>query len=588
MEKLIKILSKEVCNAFEKCGYENNLGSLTISDRPDLCQFQCNGALSAARKYKKSPLQIADEVLDALKDSHNFKDVSSAGPGFINLNIKESVLADYLNMMNRDEKFGCAKANTPLTIIVDYGGANVAKPLHIGHIRAAVIGEAIKRISRFLGHNVIGDVHLGDWGLQIGMVITELERRMPGLPYFDKNYEGEYPSDAPFVISDLEEIYPAASAFAKNNEEAMDGARKATSELQAGRKGYVALWKHILNVSVKDLKKVYGSLNVEFDLWLGESDCEKYIDEVVNYLKENNYTYESQGALVVDVAKESDSSVIPPVMILKSDGSSLYSTTDIATIWQRVGDYNPDMIIYVVDKRQELHFEQVFRCVKKTGIADESLSLEFIGFGTMNGKDGKPFKTRSGGVMKLQNLIETIQNSVLDKLDASKGFSEEEMKDVARKVGLAALKYGDLSNQVTKDYVFDIEKFSSFDGNTGPYIIYTIVRIKSILNKASLNEKKCSNYLIQPAYSQCEFDLMLKLSKFNETVEYSFLAKAPNKLCEYMYDLSNVFNRFYHSNRIISESNQEKKNSWLCLSNLTKKVLEASVELLGIEVPHRM
>ena len=588
MEKLIKILSKEVGDAFEKCGYEASLGSLTVSDRPDLCQFQCNGALSAAKKYKKSPLQIAGEVLHVLSDSHSFRDVSSAGPGFINLNIKDSVLADYLNMMNKDGKLGCDKADNPLTIIVDYGGANVAKPLHIGHIRAAVIGEAIKRISRFMGHKVIGDVHLGDWGLQIGMVITELKRRVPGLHYFDENYDGEYPSDAPFTISELEEIYPTASAFAKNNEEAMEEARKATFELQAGRRGYVALWKHILNVSVKDLKKIYGSLNVEFDLWLGESDCEKYIDEMVAYLKENNYTYESHGALVVDVAKESDSSVIPPVMILKSDGSSLYSTTDIATIWQRVEDYDPDMIIYVVDKRQELHFEQVFRCVKKTGIAEEKLSLEFIGFGTMNGKDGKPFKTRAGGVMRLQDLIETIQNSVLDKLDVSKGFSEEEMKDIARKVGLSALKYGDLSNQVTKDYVFDIEKFSSFEGNTGPYILYTIVRIKSILNKAHLNEQHCEPDLIQKPYSQCELDLMLKLSKFNETIEYSFLTKAPNKLCEYMYDLSNVFNKFYHNNRIISEENQEKKNSWLCLSRLTKKVLETSVELLGIEVPDRM
>ncbi len=588
MEKLIKILSKEVGDAFEKCGYEGYLGSITISDRPDLCQFQCNGALSAAKKYKKSPLQIAGEVMESLKDSSCFKDISSAGPGFINLNIKDDMLTDYLNMMNRDDKCGCTGADNPLTIIVDYGGANVAKPLHVGHIRAAVIGEAIKRISRFLGHKVIGDVHLGDWGLQIGMVISELKRRMPELPYFIEDYDGKYPSDAPFTINELEEIYPAASALAKNNEEAMEEARKATFELQAGRQGYIALWRHILNVSVKDLKKVYGSLNVEFDLWLGESDCEKYIDEMVKYLKDNNYTYESQGALVVDVAEEGDSFSIPPVMILKSDGSSLYSTTDIATIWQRVEDYDPDMIIYVVDKRQELHFEQVFRCVKKTGIADEKLLLDFIGFGTMNGKDGKPFKTREGGVMKLQDLIENIQGSVLDKLDTSKRFNEEEMSDVARKVGLSALKYGDLSNQVTKDYIFDIDKFSSFEGNTGPYILYTTVRIKSILNKARVKEKCSENNLILKPYSQCEQDLMLKLSKFNEVIEYSFCEKAPNKLCEYIYDLSNSFNKFYHSNRIISEENPEKKGSWLSLCSLTKKVLECSVELLGIEVPDRM
>ncbi|HAQ42164.1 MAG TPA: arginine--tRNA ligase [Clostridiales bacterium] len=588
MEKLIETLNGILSDAFEKCGYERYFGGVTISDRPDLCQYQCNGALAAAKKYGKAPLKIAGEVIEILKDNFWFENISAARPGFINLNIKDSVLAGYLNEMNMDEKCGCTKADKPLTIIVDYGGANVAKPLHVGHIRAAVIGEAIKRISRFMGHNVIGDVHLGDWGLQIGMIISELKRREPELPYFIEDYSGEYPAEAPFTINELGEIYTAASVLAKNNEEAMKDARKATSELQAGKKGYAALWKHILNISVTDLKKVYSSLNVEFDLWLGESDCEKYVDEMVSYLKENNYTYESRGALVVDVAEEDDTHDIPPVMILKSDGSSLYSTTDLATIWQRVEDYDPDMIIYVVDKRQDLHFEQVFRCAKKTGIAADKLSFDFIGFGTMNGKDGKPFKTREGGVMRLQDLIETIDDSVLKKMDANKGFSEEEMNDIAGKVGLSALKYGDLSNQVTKDYIFDIEKFSSFEGNTGPYILYTIVRIKSILNKACA-EGKCSGTVsIHEPCSQCERDLMLKLSRFNEAVEHSFSEKAPNKLCEYIYDLSNAFNKFYHSNRIISEENAEKKNSWLCLCDLTKNILEISVDLLGIQVPDRM
>lgn len=588
MEKLIKKLNNELSDAFEKCGYERYLGNITVSDRPDLCQFQCNGALIASKKYGKPPLQIAGDVLEKLRNNQYFQDISIAGPGFINLNINDTILVSYLNEMSRDNKCGCSETNSPMTIIVDYGGANVAKPLHVGHIRAAVIGEAIKRICRFMGHNVIGDVHLGDWGLQIGMVISELKRLMPELPYFFEDYDGEYPAEPPFTIDDLEKIYPAASALAKTDEDAMEEARKATFELQAGNKGYSALWKHILNVSVADLKKVYRSLNVEFDLWLGESDCEKYIDEMVNYLKTNNYVYESQGALVMDVAEKDDAYDIPPVIILKTDGSALYSTTDLATIWQRVKDYDPDMIIYVVDKRQELHFKQVFRCAKKTGIVRDKLSFDFIGFGTMNGKDGKPFKTREGGVMKLQDLIETIHGSVLNKLDENKGFSEEEMNDVARKVGVSALKYGDLSNQVTKDYIFDIEKFSSFEGNTGPYILYTIVRIKSILNKTCFLEKSSDAVTIYEPYSHYERDLMLKLSKFNEAVELSFYDKAPNKLCEYIYDLSNTFNKFYHNNRIINEENAKKKSSWLAMSSLTKKVLEISLNLLGIEVPDRM
>lgn len=587
MEKLIKILSRIVEDAFGQCGYERNFGNVTISNRPDLCQFQCNGALPASKKYKKSPIQIANEILEILKNTNVFKDVSSAGPGFININIKDNFLVDYLNDMSKDKKYGCSEPAKPMTIIVDYGGANVAKPLHVGHLRAAIIGEAIKRISRFLGHNVIGDVHLGDWGLQIGMVISELRRRMPRLPYFAEDYKGEHPEEAPFTIDELEEIYPAASSLAKSNIEAMEEARKATFELQSGRKGYIALWKHILNVSVEDLKKNYSALNVEFDLWMGESDSQKYIDEMINYLKENNYTYESKGALVIDVAKEIDTYTIPPIIILKSDGAILYSTTDLATIWQRVKDYNPDQIIYVVDKRQGLHFEQVFRCAKKTRIVNENLFFDFIGFGTMNGKDGKPFKTREGGVMRLQDLIRIIQDNVVNKLDDNKGFSESEIYDIARKVGLSALKYGDLSNQVTKDYIFDMEKFSSFEGNTGPYILYTTVRIKSILRKAS--EEKMNNMdAIHEPYSQSERDLMLKLSKFNEVIEFSFLEKAPNKLCEYIYDLSNLFNKFYHENKIISEENIEKKNSWLSLITLTKNILETSLDLLGIEVPDRM
>ncbi|WP_425447914.1 arginine--tRNA ligase [Dethiothermospora halolimnae] len=584
MKKVIDKINDLVKDKFEKCGYDRKYGFVTVSNRPDLCQFQCNGALAAAKEYKKSPRDIANDVFGELKDIEIFQDISIAGPGFININITDEFLTNYINDMYGDKKLGTSENEDPMTIMIDYGGANVAKPLHVGHLRAAIIGESIKRISRYLGHKVIGDVHLGDWGLQIGMVISEVKRRNPDLPYFDENFNGEYPEKAPFTIDELEEIYPAASKLAKSNEDAMKEAREATSKLQKGHRGYLALWKHILNVSVADLKKNYGDLNVEFDLWKGESDCRHYLDEMITYLKDNNYTEESEGALVIDVAKEDDKQPIPPFMVLKSDGATLYSTTDLATIWERVNDYDPNEIIYVVDKRQGLHFEQVFRCAKKTKIVNEDLKFDFIGFGTMNGKDGKPFKTREGGVMRLRDLIDIIKDNVKDKLRNNDSFTAEEMDEIARKVGLSALKFGDLSNQVTKDYVFDMDKFSSFEGKTGPYILYTVVRIKSILRKVDVD--KTSN-IINP-HSDIERDLMLSLSKFNEVVESAFIDKAPNKMCEYIYEVANQFNKFYHNNKMITEENMEKKMSWINLSNLTKDVLETGLDLLGIEAPDRM
>lgn len=587
MEKLLKKLSKIVQEKFEQHGYSREYGSVNISNRQDLCQFQCNGALAAAKKYNKPPIVIAKEIVEGLKNYEGFENVSAANPGFINISIKDGYLVDYLTDMYTDKKYGCVEAAEPLTIIVDYGGANIAKPLHVGHLRSAIIGESLKRTARFLGHNVIGDVHLGDWGLQIGMIISELKRRSPELPYFDENYSGYYPDEAPFTINELEKIYPSASKLAKSNETVMEEARKATFELQSGRKGYIALWKHILRISVNDLKKNYASLNVEFDLWKGESHCQKYINEVVEYLKSNNYAYISEGALIVDVSKETDTSTIPPFIVLKSDGAALYGTTDLATIWERVSDYAPDQIIYVVDKRQNLHFEQVFRCAKKSKIAGEALKLDFISFGTMNGKDGKPFKTREGGVMRLQDLIEMIKESVRGKLKENNSIVESSMEEIVRKVGLAALKYGDLSNQVAKDYIFDLDKFSSFEGNTGPYILYTVVRIKSILSKSAQKIMEHSAELRAP-YSKIERELMLKLAMFNEAIEAAFHDKAPNKICDYIYDVSNLFNKFYHDHVIIKEEDIIKKMSWIKLITLTNNVLEASLDLLGMEAPDRM
>ncbi|MBQ5696679.1 MAG: arginine--tRNA ligase [Clostridium sp.] len=585
MKIFIEQISDIFMNTFEELGYDRSAGRVNVSNRPDLCQYQCNGALACAKKYKKAPNAIAQEVVEKLKDNEIFSKLEIAGPGFVNITINDEFLVDYVNKMNNDDKFGTSQATEIKKIIVDYGGANVAKPLHIGHLRSAIIGESIKRIAKYLGHDVTGDVHLGDWGLQMGMVISEVERRNPSLPYFDESFEGEYPVEAPFTIDELEDIYPYASKLAKSDEAVMEAAKKATVELQQGRRGYVALWKHILNVSVNDLKKNYGNLDVNFELWNGESDAQKFIPPMIEELKANGFAKESEGALVFDVSEETDKSPVPPLLLLKSDGASLYGTTDLATVVERVRDLKADEIIYLADKRQGLHYEQFFRAAKKSGIAKEDTVLDFIGFGTMNGKDGKPFKTREGGVMRLADLINLIKEVGKEKLKGNKNIAEEDVEEISSKVGLAALKYGDLSNQASKDYIFDIDRFASFEGNTGPYILYTIVRIKSILNKANATEIDSSVLVPQ---SDSERNLMLQLIKFNEVIELSFRDRAPHKICEYIYELSNNFNRFYNDTRIVSEENEAKKGSWLSLINLVKNVLEQCLDLLGMESVERM
>lgn len=588
MERLISSITKIVEAAFIQCGYDKCYGLVTFSNRPDLCQYQCNGALAAAKVYKKRPREIAEEIINILKNAEEFSQISFVNPGFINISLKDSVLTEYTNKMNNDERLGVETCEKSQRIIIDFGGANVAKPLHVGHMRTAIIGETLKRMGRFLGHEVIGDVHLGDWGRPMGLVISEVKRRNPNLPYFNDNSVGEYPIEAPFTISELEDIYPTASKRAKEDDEFMEEAKKATYLLQNGKEGYVALWKHIMRVSTEDLKKNYDKLNVEFDLWKGESDCHKYTDELVAYLKDNKYAYESQGALVVDVSKPEDTKPMPPFMVLKSDGAVLYDTTDLAAIYERAKEYEPNIIMYVVDKRQELHFEQVFRCAKKTKIASEDLSLEFIGYGTMNGKDGKPFKTRDGGVMRLEDLIEEVNNKVKEKITKSNNdFNEKDIEDISRMVGLAALKFGDLSNQMSKDYIFDFDKFTSFDGKTGPYVLYTIVRIKAILRKA-IERGLINSTMIGCPKAPNERDIILKLSAFSDVLQFSFSERLIHKLCEYMFDLSNLFNKFYQENRILTEENTEKRDSWLNLLNLIDKVLEKCCEVLAIDVPEKM
>ena len=582
------MITAEMQDAFRKAGYEEELAKVTLSNRPDLCEYQCNGAMAGAKKYKKAPFMIAEDVAGYLKDSRCFETVDVVKPGFINLKLSPVFAAEYLNEMAGADRLGVEEVKNPKTIIIDYGGPNVAKPLHVGHLRSAIIGESVKRIARFKGNKVIGDIHLGDWGYQMGLIITELRKRSPELVYFDDSYEGEYPEEAPFTIGELEEIYPTASAYAKEHEDYREEALHATYLLQNGHRGYRAIWNHIMHVSVEDLKKNYRKLNVEFDLWKGEADAQKYIPDMVQMLKDKGYARYDEGALVVDVQEETDNKEVPPCMILKSDGAALYDTTDLATLVQREEDYHPDEVIYVVDKRQELHFIQVFRCAKKTGIVPRDTELKFLGFGTMNGKDGKPFKTREGGVMRLENLIREIDEEMYRKIMDNRTVEEEEAKRTAETVGLAAIKYGDLSNQASKDYIFDVDRFTSFEGNTGPYILYTIVRIKSILNKYRENGGALEGLHVLPAEDQYEKALMLQTLRFNDVMETVYEETAPHKICAYIYELANEFNKFYHETKILAEEDETKKSGYIALLSLTKRVLETCIDLLGFEAPEGM
>ena len=588
MKTLLEMITIEMKEAFKAAGYDEELARVTLSNRPDLCEYQCNGAMAGAKKYKKAPIMIANAVVEELADSKYFASAEAVNPGFINLKLAPEVVAEYLNEMAADENLGVEKEKNPKKVIIDYGGPNVAKPLHVGHLRSAIIGESIKRIIRFKGNDVTGDIHLGDWGYQMGLIITELKKRKPELPYFDESFEGEYPEEAPFTISELEEIYPTASAYAKEHDDYREEALHATYLLQNGYKGYRAIWKHIMNVSVTDLKKNYERLSVDFDLWKGEADAQAYIPDMVEMLKEKGFAHYDEGALVVDVAEETDNKEIPPCMILKSDGAALYDTTDLATLVEREKLYDPDQVIYVVDKRQELHFVQVFRCAKKTGIVKPETELTFLGFGTMNGKDGKPFKTREGGVMRLENLIREIDDEMYKKIMDNRTVEEEDARRTAEEVGLAAIKYGDLSNQASKDYIFDVDRFTSFEGNTGPYILYTIVRIKSILNKYQEEGKAVTGLKVNQQSGESEKALMLALVKYNEMMENAYEELAPHKICAYIYDLANAFNHFYHETKILAEENEAKKQGYIALLILTKKVLESCIDVLGFEAPERM
>ena len=585
MEKLIDKLTAAVSEAFAQAGYDAACGKVTVSNRPDLCEFQCNGAMPAAKAAHKAPIVIAGEVAARLQDSAVFSSAEAVNPGFLNLRLREDYLATHVEEMRRSERPGVAGNAEERTVVLDYGGPNVAKPLHIGHLRSAIIGESIKRIYRYFGNTVIGDIHLGDWGLQMGLIIAELRERQPDLPYFDDDFTGEYPEEAPFTISELEEIYPTASAKSKTDEVFAKKAHEATCFLQNHKRGYYALWQHIMAVSVADLKRNYENLNVSFDVWKGESDAEAYIPPMLEKLEARGILQESEGAKVIPVAEEGDKKEIPPCILVKSDGATLYATTDLATIVQRMEDYHPDKILYLTDKRQSLHFEQVFRAAKKSGIVPESTQLQHIGFGTMNGKDGKPFKTRSGGVMRLETLIADITDYVEKKILENQTLSPEEARQTARIIAVAALKYGDLSNLAAKDYIFDLERFSAFEGNTGPYLLYTIVRIKSILSRYDGDPAELS---IAAADSTEAKALQLELAQMPDQLAMAYRDSAPNTVCAYAYELAGAVNKFYHETRILTEPDPVRRQGYVALITFAKRALEECIDLLGFSAPERM
>ncbi len=583
MEKILDLISSKMAKAFEDAGYDASYGRVNVSNRPDLCEYQCNGALAAAKQYRCAPIQIAKAVVEQL-DANDYSLVEAVMPGFINLKLSGHFLQQYLEQMRTADTFGLDKVGTGKTIVVDYGGPNVAKPLHIGHLRSAIIGESLKRLYKYFGYNAIGDIHLGDWGLQMGLIIAELRERQPDLPYFDPDFKGEYPTEPPFTISELEEIYPTASAKKKEDAEFAEKAHTATFELQKGHPGYRAIWQHIMNVSVTDLKKNYDNLDVHFESWLGESDADPYIPPMIEDMKKQGLLVESEGALVMPVAEETDKKEVPPCILVKSDGASIYATTDLATMVQRMQDFHPDKILYLTDKRQALHFEQVFRAARKSGIVKPETELEHLGFGTMNGTDGKPFKTRDGGVMRLEQLVSDMTNFVRTKVVENKIVAEDEVEETTKKIAMAALKYGDLSNQPTKDYIFDLDRFAAFEGNTGPYILYTIVRIKSILAKFGAWE----HLEIQEPVNESAKDLMLSITKFGPTLESALKSSAPNLICAYIYDLAGCVNKFYHQTRILGEEDEQKKAGYIALIGLAKRILEQCIDLLGFSAPDKM
>lgn len=577
---ITKILTDKLSAAFAECGYSAELGTVVTSDRPDLCQFQCNGAFAGAKLYHKAPRMIAADAAAKLEGDADLEKVEVVGAGFINITVSDEFLLGYVKQALADENLGIPQAEKPETVVLDYGGPNVAKPLHIGHLRSAVIGEALKRLVRATGRKTISDVHLGDWGLQMGLVMAELQERHPEWACFAEDFDAENFAGVDLDAESLNVIYPFASAKSKENDDFKQKARAVTAKLQKGDPGYTALWREIIRISVADMKKNYENLNVDFDYWYGESDAEKYVPELLDVLNEKGLLHESQGAMVVDVAEESDKITIPPVIIKKSDNSNIYATTDLATLIQREHDFKPDQIWYIVDARQGLHFTQVFRCAKKAGLVPEEVTLAHIGYGTMNGADGKPYKTREGGVMRLADFYNTVYEAALKRVSASNFSKDADREDIARKITVATIKFGDLVNYCMKDYVFDMDKFMAPDGKTGSFLLYTIARINSILKKA---EGAGEQFDSAAVYTDSERDLLLKISLSGEAFALAYREKAPSVICENAYQLASAFSKFYHDNHILTEEDADKKRAWLNICTAVRTVLEKHLDVLGIE-----
>ncbi len=566
MKLVTELLSNVFMTAFSECGYDEAFGQVVVSNRLDLCQFQCNGALSGAKQYRKSPLLIAKEVTAHIPENEMIGSLEVVAPGFINISLKDEFLMKYVQEVYSDKYMGVPQAEKEETIVLDYGNPNVAKPLHVGHLRSAIIGEALKRIITATGRKAIGDVHLGDWGLPMGLVLAELEER--------------YGNDLPILTTDLlNEIYPYASKKSKENSVFLEKARDITAKLQNGDPAYKATWKTMTALSIADIKKTFTRLGATFDYWYGESNSSKYVSELIEILKAKNILVESEGAQVVEVAKEDDKQPMPPTIVIKSNGSEGYATTDIATVLQRQKDFAPDKIWYVVDFRQNLHFTQVFRTAQKAELIPSTTELTHLCFGTVNGKDGKPFKTRDGGVMQLSDLLDTVVKSAYEKLRRSDNVEESVKKETAEKIGIAAIKFGDLINHYSKDCIFDIDKFMASEGKTGVYLLYVVARINSIMRK---NQDKC-NVKLNGVYSEGERDLLLKLALSGNAFLGAYNEKSPNILCENAYQIAVAFSKFYHDNHIISETDADKKSSWITLCTIVKAMLVKHLDTLGIE-----
>lgn len=579
MKSLTQLLTDKLSAAFVECGYSEQLGTVVTSDRPDLCQFQCNGAFAGAKLYKKAPRMIAQEVADKLAGDEELAKAEVVGAGFINIDISDKLLLSYVGQVMSDAHLGIPQAEKPETIVLDYGGPNIAKPLHIGHLRSAVIGEALKRLAQATGRKTVSDVHLGDWGLQMGLIIAELEERYPDHPCFNEGFDPDSFVGFGLTAEDFSEIYPTASAKSKEDEQFKAKARNATAMLQSGHPAYTAIWKDFRKTSIEDIKRNYDNLGVSFDYWYGESDAEEYVEELEGLLTEKGLLYESEGAMVVDVSEETDKVTVPPVIIKKSDGSKGYPTTDIATIVQRMRDFSPAEIWYVVDTRQSLHFTQVFRCTRKAGIVSDDVSLEFLGFGTVNGADGKPFKTRDGGVMQLSDLYDQVYDYAAEVVGRSTHSAEEDKAEIARRVAVAAIKFGDLVNHRAKDYIFDIDKFMAAEGKTGSFLLYTVARVNSILKKTGGSDRFDSEQI----FTESERNMLLGIAMSGEAFSLAFRDKAPNIVCENAYKLADLFAKFYHENHIVDEPDESKKRAWINICAAVKTMLEKHLDILGIE-----